>query len=206
VRLDRSRSIGTDIGVWTNPPRRWERRPILALPESGGEFGVPTDTRVMPAARQGLLLRYHIGGLLLWAMTHTLWLEVIDGEQAPLDWVGQRNKATLAELCGERFERMRAEALEVVDSDDRIPSVKRRGEYLYNFWTDAEHRRGVWRRTTLDEYRKDSPNWDVVLDVDALAAAEDENWVWAGADVIEPEYTPRADQSVAWRFGRGGGA
>jgi prolyl oligopeptidase len=117
-----------------------------------------------------------------------LWLEVIDGEQA-LDWVGQRNKATLAELCGERFERMRAEALEVVDSDDRIPSVKRRGEYLYNFWTDAEHRRGVWRRTTLDEYRKDSPNWDVVLDVDALAAAEDENWVWAGADVIEPEYT-----------------
>ena len=50
-------------------------------------------------------------------------------------------------------------------------------------------RGGVWRRTTLEEYRKDSPEWDVVIDVDALAAAEDENWVWEGADIIEPGYT-----------------
>lgn len=50
-------------------------------------------------------------------------------------------------------------------------------------------RGGVWRRTTLEEYRKDSPEWDVVIDVDALAAAEDENWVWGGDCVIEPECT-----------------
>jgi prolyl oligopeptidase len=117
-----------------------------------------------------------------------LWLEDISGDRA-LNWVGQRNEATLAELCGERFERMRGEALDVADSSDRIPMVKRRGEYLYNFWTDAEHPRGMWRRTTLDEYSKDHPDWDVVLDVDAVAAAEGENWVWNGADVIEPEYT-----------------
>jgi prolyl oligopeptidase len=117
-----------------------------------------------------------------------LWLEAVDGEQA-LDWVERHNGPTLAGLSGERFERMRAEALEVLDADTRIPGVGREGEYLYNFWRDAGHPRGVWRRTTLEEYRKDSPEWDVVIDVDALAAAEDENWVWGGARIIQPEYT-----------------
>ena len=84
---------------------------------------------------------------------------------------------------------MRSEALEVLDTDARIPYVRRRGEYLYNFWRDAANPRGLWRRTTLDSYRTDEPDWDVIIDVDALAAAEDENWVWAGAEVIEPDYT-----------------
>ncbi len=117
-----------------------------------------------------------------------LWLEAVDGEEA-LDWVERHNGPTLVRLSGERFEQMRAEALDVFDADTRIPGVTRCGEYLYNFWRDAGHPRGVWRRTTLQEYRKDSPEWDVVIDVDALAAAEDENWVWEGADIIQPERT-----------------
>ena len=117
-----------------------------------------------------------------------VWLEDITGEDA-LDWVRKHNEPTLAKLSGDRFEKMRAEVLEVLDTDDRIPSVWRTGEYLYNFWRDAAHPRGLWRRTTLEQYRKDSPDWDVIIDVDALAAADDENWVWGGADVIEPEYT-----------------
>jgi prolyl oligopeptidase PreP (S9A serine peptidase family) len=83
----------------------------------------------------------------------------------------------------------RAEALDMLDADTRIPPVSRCGEYLYNFWRDASRPRGVWRRIVLEEYRNDSPEWDVVIDVDALAADEDENWVWGGAGVIEPEYT-----------------
>ena len=117
-----------------------------------------------------------------------LWLEAIDGEQE-LDWVERHNGPTLARLSGERFEQMRAEALDVFDADTRIPGVERCGEFLYNFWRDESRPRGVWRRTTLEEYRKDSPDWDVVIDVDALAAAEDENWVWDGAAIIEPGYT-----------------
>jgi prolyl oligopeptidase len=117
-----------------------------------------------------------------------LWLEVVDGEQA-LDWVGRHNGPTLARLSGERFEQMRAEVLDVLDADTRIPGVGRWGEYLYNFWRDAGHPRGGWRRTTLEEYRKDSPEWEIVIDVDALAAAEDENWVWGGAGIIAPGYT-----------------
>ncbi|WP_242453311.1 prolyl oligopeptidase family serine peptidase [Mycolicibacterium sp. P9-64] len=117
-----------------------------------------------------------------------LWLEDIIGDEA-LQWVEAHNAPTLADLGGERFEKMRAEALEILDTDSRIPYVRRRGEYLYNFWRDATNPRGLWRRTTLDSYRTPDPEWDVLLDVDALAAEDDENWVWAGADVIEPDLT-----------------
>ena len=116
------------------------------------------------------------------------WLEATDGQDV-LDWVRRHNAPTLARLSGERLEQMRAEALDVFDSDDRIPVVGREGEYLYNFWRDTVHPRGLWRRTTLEEYRKDSPEWDVIIDVDALAAAEDENWVWGGAGINAPGYT-----------------
>jgi prolyl oligopeptidase len=117
-----------------------------------------------------------------------LWLEDILGEEA-LDWVRARNAPTVAEFSGEDFERMRTQALEVLDTDARIPYVRRRGDYLYNFWRDAANPRGLWRRTTLDSYRSVNPAWDVLIDVDELARADDENWVWAGANVIYPEHT-----------------
>ena len=119
---------------------------------------------------------------------HHLWLEDITGDDA-LDWVRKHNDPTVSALGSDRFEQMRAEALEVLDTDARIPYVRRRGDYLYNFWRDAANPRGLWRRTTLESYRTERPDWDVVLDVDALAAADDQNWVWAGARVIEPEFT-----------------
>src|SRR5215469_10875136 len=117
-----------------------------------------------------------------------LWLEDVSGSEA-LDWVRARNEPTLAEFCDAQFERMRIEALEVLDTDARIPYVRRRGDYLYNFWRDAAHPRGLWRRTTLEQYRHQTPQWDVLINVDELGRADDQNWVWAGARVIEPEYT-----------------
>ena len=117
-----------------------------------------------------------------------LWLEDVTGETA-LDWVRARNEPTQAEFCDATFEQLRTEALEVLDTDARIPYVRRRGEFLYNFWRDAANPRGLWRRTTLDSYRGDSPEWDVLIDVDELGRTDDEKWVWAGATVIEPEFT-----------------
>ena len=117
-----------------------------------------------------------------------LWLEDVTAQES-LDWVRARNEPTLAQFRGTDFERMRAEALEVLDTDARIPYVVRRGEYLYNFWRDAANPRGLWRRTTLDSYRTEDPEWDVLIDVDELGRVDDEKWVWAGAGVIEPEYT-----------------
>lgn len=117
-----------------------------------------------------------------------LWLEDITGDDA-LEWVRAHNDPTLEALGGERFETIRGELLEVLDTDARIPYVRRRGEYLYNFWRDEANPKGVWRRTTLESYRTDEPEWDVIIDVDELAREDGENWVWSGAEVIEPEYT-----------------
>ncbi|MGH3929825.1 MAG: S9 family peptidase, partial [Pseudonocardiaceae bacterium] len=116
------------------------------------------------------------------------WLEEVTDERA-LSWVRERNAETVAELTGgSRFEALRAEIREVFDSTDRIPYITRRGEYRYNFWRDREHPRGLWRRTTLAEYRKAQPDWEVLLDVDALARDEDENWVFDGAQCLRPDY------------------
>ncbi|MGB8406844.1 MAG: prolyl oligopeptidase family serine peptidase [Mycobacterium sp.] len=117
-----------------------------------------------------------------------LWLEDVTGDDA-LNWVRAHNAPTLAELRGDGFDELKAQALEVMDTDARIAYVRRRGEYLYNFWRDADNPRGLWRRTTLEHYRTESPEWDVLIDLDKLAAEEDENWVWAGAEVIEPDLT-----------------
>ncbi|SPM29095.1 prolyl oligopeptidase family serine peptidase [Mycobacterium terramassiliense] len=117
-----------------------------------------------------------------------LWLEDITADEA-LDWVRAHNEPTLATFGDAEFDGMRAEALEVLDTDARIPYVVRRGEHLYNFWRDAANPRGLWRRTTLDSYRTDSPEWDVLIDVDELGRTDNTNWVWAGAGVIEPDHT-----------------
>lgn len=117
-----------------------------------------------------------------------LWLEDVTGDDA-LDWVRAHNAPTVADLTSSpRFADLEAGALEVLDTDERIPYVRRRGEYLYNVWRDAAHPKGLWRRTTLAQYRSDSPEWDVLIDVDALAAAEGENWVWAGVTMSFPDY------------------
>jgi prolyl oligopeptidase len=117
-----------------------------------------------------------------------LWLEEVTADDA-MAWVRDRNAETVAELTGNaRFEELRDEIREVYDADDRIPYVRRRGDHLYNFWQDATNPRGLWRRTTLEQYRLPDPEWDVVLDLDALAEREDENWVWDGATVLRPDH------------------
>jgi prolyl oligopeptidase len=117
-----------------------------------------------------------------------LWLEDVTGDEA-LAWVRDRNAESAKAISdAEGFTGLRDELLAVLDSDARIPYVRRRGELFYNFWQDAAHPRGLWRRTTLESYRTADPEWELLLDVDALAADEDENWVWAGAAVRRPEY------------------
>jgi prolyl oligopeptidase len=117
-----------------------------------------------------------------------LWLEEVTGERA-LAWVRERNDEAVAELASsERYAAIKAQVLEALDADDKIPYVVRRGAYLYNFWRDAAHPKGLWRRTTLEEYRRPEPDWQVLIDVDALAAEEGENWVWSGAAVLRPSY------------------
>ncbi|MCW3815848.1 prolyl oligopeptidase family serine peptidase [Micromonospora sp. DR5-3] len=118
-----------------------------------------------------------------------LWLEDLDGADAA-GWVRDRNAETVAALArGERFVALRDEIRQVLDAEDRIPYPGWRGDrYYYNFWQDAAHPRGLWRRTSPEQYRRPEPEWDVLLDVDALAAEEGENWVWRGVTVLRAGY------------------
>ncbi|HET8930807.1 MAG TPA: prolyl oligopeptidase family serine peptidase [Acidimicrobiales bacterium] len=116
-----------------------------------------------------------------------LWLEDVTGEKQ-LDWVRARNDRTVdAYTRTDDFTTLESRIREILDTDARIPYARRRGRYLYNYWRDAEHVRGLWRRTTLDQYVLDDPEWDVLVDLDALAAEEGENWVWSGAQVLRPD-------------------
>lgn len=115
------------------------------------------------------------------------WLEDVTSDQA-LDWARQHNAPTLAEFAaGEEFDDLKRRILDMLDTDARIAYPGRRGDWFYNFWHDAQNPKGLWRRTTAADYRSDAPDWDVLIDVDALAAAEGENWVWKGAGVLRPE-------------------
>jgi len=117
-----------------------------------------------------------------------LWLEDVEGEKA-LEWAEARNSESLAILQGlPDYQPLYDKNLAVYDSDESIAYPKIMGDYLYNFWRDASNERGLWRRTTVAEYAKDKPQWETLLDLDALAKAEDENWVWHGVDCLHPDY------------------
>jgi prolyl oligopeptidase len=117
-----------------------------------------------------------------------LWLEDVLGEKS-LDWVHQNNKISLGELKSHpEFSAIYDKCLERYNAKERIPYPSFRGDYLYNFWQDENHVRGVWRRTTLDEYMKPAPEWEIVLDLDALSEAEGEKWVYKGASFLYPGF------------------
>ncbi|MDA9432867.1 prolyl oligopeptidase family serine peptidase [Bradyrhizobium sp. CCBAU 51627] len=108
-----------------------------------------------------------------------LWLEEIEGPRA-LEFVERQNHLTLEKFGGAQFEHDRDILAAIYDRPDNIPYVRRRDGYLYNLWQDAEHPRGVWRRTTLAEFRKATPSWEILLDIDQLAAREGKDWLFGG--------------------------
>ena len=116
-------------------------------------------------------------------------LEQVDGAEA-MAFVAEENRKSLAALTGDpRYETFREEALAILTAEDRIPMPSFLGDGIGNFWQDAANPKGVWRRTTLDSYRTASPQWETLLDIDALAKAEGRDWVFKGADCLAPDET-----------------
>ncbi len=116
-----------------------------------------------------------------------LWLEDVTGEKA-LAWVRAQNAESTGKLkATPQFEEFESRLLRILDSKERIPYISKHGKYFYNFWRDEKNPRGLWRRTSLAEYRKAAPAWETVLDLDALASRENENWVWKGYNVLYPD-------------------
>jgi prolyl oligopeptidase len=118
-----------------------------------------------------------------------LWLEDVTAPKS-LDWVQQRNAESAKAITTKPgFDAMEARFLEIMNSKAKIATVEKIGAYYYNFWKDQDHERGIWRRTTLAEYRKDQPLWETVLDLDALSKTENTQWVFHGVEALSPEYT-----------------
>ena len=118
------------------------------------------------------------------------WMEEIEGER-PLAWAKAQNTRSLAVLQGDaRYAGLESQALAILNAKDRVPGVSFAGDgSLRNFWQDAEHVRGIWRKTTLESYRTATPQWETILDIDALSKAENANWVFKGAGCLPPEET-----------------
>jgi len=115
------------------------------------------------------------------------WLEDVTGEKS-MAWVRARNAESEKELAAsDRFRKIEGDILRVMDSEARIPHVGKQGHWYYNLWKDAKNPRGLWRRTSLEEYRKAQPQWETVLDLDGLGKAEKESWVFHGAQFLKPD-------------------
>lgn len=116
-------------------------------------------------------------------------LEQVDGDAA-MAFVARENAAALAALTGDpRYETWRQQAFAILSATDRIPSPSFLGDGIGNFWQDAANPKGVWRRTTLESYRSADPQWEVLLDIGALSAAEGRDWVFKGANCLAPDET-----------------
>ncbi|WP_413559764.1 prolyl oligopeptidase family serine peptidase [Bdellovibrio sp. HCB209] len=117
-----------------------------------------------------------------------LWLEEVEGAKA-LDFAKSENEVTLKHFkSNPLFKGIEADYREIYFAKDRVPGVSLHKGILYNFWQDEKNARGLWRTTTIESYKSDNPKWDVILDLDALAKAENENWVWKGASFRKPHY------------------
>jgi len=118
-----------------------------------------------------------------------VWLEALDSQRAQ-NWVRAANANTIDELTSDaRFNAIQKRLLKIYDSTEKIAYANKGGDYYYNFWRDAHHERGIWRRSTWESYLTADPQWDIVLNLDDLSAKENENWVWHGCNFLNPNNT-----------------
>lgn len=127
------------------------------------------------------------------------WLEEVESERS-LAKVKGWNARTTGELESDaRFKTIEADVRKIILATDRIPYGYIENGFVYNFWQDQKNVRGLWRRATLAEYSKRAPKWETILDLDAIATTENENWVWKGASCLQPEH-----RRCLLRLSRGG--
>ncbi len=128
------------------------------------------------------------------------WLEEVDGKK-PLEFVENQNKITLDVLKQQKeYQDIYNKSLAIINATDRIAYPSINGNYIYNFWQDKEHVRGIWRRTTKASYNTDKPTWETVIDIDAMSKQDNVKWVFKGATGLYPYYT-----TFLVRLSKGGG-
>ena len=116
------------------------------------------------------------------------WLEDVDGKKA-LEFVENQNKLSLDVLINQKdYQDIYDKSLAIINATDRIANPTISGNYIYNFWQDKEHERGIWRRTSKESYNSGNPTWETVIDIDALSKKDNVKWVFKGANGLYPKY------------------
>jgi prolyl oligopeptidase len=117
-----------------------------------------------------------------------LWLEEVDGQKA-LEFVNAQNKTTVEELSAEKdYQDIYDKSLAISNSTDRIAYPSIRGNYVYNFWKDKDNVRGIWRRSSLENYNSGNPLWETLIDIDELSEKDNIKWVYKGSNGLYPDY------------------
>ena len=127
-----------------------------------------------------------------------LWLEEIEGTAAA-QWVAQQNDTTRNRFENPALEHDRELLLEIYGNSNNIPYITRRGAHVYNYWRDARSPRGIWRRTTLQDYRRPKPDWEVLFDLDSYSQEDGNDWSWTGATTL-----PGSNERAILGLSRGG--
>ncbi|TXD51386.1 MULTISPECIES: prolyl oligopeptidase family serine peptidase [unclassified Polaribacter] len=117
-----------------------------------------------------------------------IWLEEVDGKKA-LEFVKTQNKATVDKLSSEKdYQEIYDQSLEIFNSKEKIAYPNVYGNYVFNFWKDKDHIRGIWRRCSLESYTNGNPKWETLLDIDELSKKDDIKWVYKGASGLYPDF------------------
>ncbi len=118
-----------------------------------------------------------------------LWLEEVDGEKA-LSFVNEKNNATINVLSAEKdYQSIYNQSLQIYNSADKIAYPNIKGKYVYNFWKDKDHERGIWRRCLLVNYSNKKYDWETLLDIDELSKKDNIKWVFKGSSGLYPSYS-----------------
>ncbi|MCA9063306.1 MAG: S9 family peptidase [Planctomycetaceae bacterium] len=128
------------------------------------------------------------------------WLEEIESDRS-LEWVRNRNEITLQRLQAKpKYDSLFRDALAVLESKSRIPELRMCGNFVYRVWDDERNPRGVLQRTTVASLLKQDPQWETVLDIDALGARENRPWAFD-----EMHGLPPGDKQFLLGLSPGGG-
>ena len=129
-----------------------------------------------------------------------IWLEEVNGERS-LDFVEKQNKITYDKLINTKdYQPIFDKTLEILNSKDKIAYPSSYGDYIYNFWKDEDHIRGIWRRTTVEDYKQGDPEWETLLDIDKMSEEDDIKWVYKASSGLYPDYN-----RFLVRLSKGGG-
>lgn len=129
-----------------------------------------------------------------------LYLEEVDGQRS-LAFARAHNTISEGELtAAPGFRALESRLLAVHGSKDKIPAPQVVGNTVRNFWTDGDHPRGILRTTSFADFKKPSPAWTTILDIDALNKAENESFVYHGMTCLYPR-----EVKCLVRLSRGGG-